>query len=278
MYIGDTYINLKNKSKNQRKELKELKRLYDEAVANGIKPTSIYGKYTRDDEKGRVTKAQLEKLKNTAYKTIYDSRTLRQQLDDAGLGKRSDAPLPKTSSLLKFHPELQIIGGGKLLDTDTGEIYEDMADYIRKTESDFRKQIEDALNKPSKDDSGYEWVKPSKDTEPEEPDDGFYSGSGDENDRAIVDNFLDSVKPYYRKSTEGTRMAQELYDAMVGFRDKFGDEKTAEMIESMPSQLSSKVQSSNSVDRYEAIEQCLDYLYAYFFDMDYFSDVEEWNE
>ena len=278
MYIGDQYFNLKNLSKNQRKELRELKRLYEEAVANGITPFSPTGRYSREDKKGRVTKSQLEKLATANYEDIYKARTLRESLEAKGIGKPSDTPLPKSKSLFKDHPELQIIGGGKLLDTDTGEIYEDMADYIRKTESDFRKQIEDALNKPSKDDSGYEWVKPSKDTEPEEPDDGFYSGGGDENDRAIVDNFLDSVKPYYRKSTEGTRMAQELYDAMVGFRDKFGDEKTAEMIESMPSQLSSKVQSSNSVDRYEAIEQCLDYLYAYFFDMDYFSDVEEWNE
>lgn len=272
MYIGDTYINLKNKSKNQRKELKELKRLYDEAVANGIKPTSIYGKYTRDDEKGRVTKAQLEKLKNITYKTIYDSRTLRQQLDDMGLGKRSNAPLPKSDSILKYHPELQKIAGGKIVDTDTGEIFDSIEDYVRKTKQDLKNGIEDALSDALKDERKYEPPTPTyeyvDDDTPEE----------NTGDTATVDNFLDSIKPYYRKPTNGTRMAQELYDAVSDFRDKFGDEKTAEMIESMPSELTGKVQSSNSVDRYEALEQCIDYLYGYFFSMDYFSDVEEWNE
>lgn len=277
MYIGDQYFNLKNLSKNQRKELRELKRLYEEAVANGITPFSPTGRYSREDKKGRVTKSQLEKLATANYEDIYKARTLRESLEAKGIGKPSDTPLPKSKSLFKDHPELQVIGGGQILDTDTGEIFKDKEDYLRK-----KRQEQDPASELLEGEKTYK--SPQEERRDKGIPDYDYDTDeveeyeGDTSDTITVDNFLDSIKPYYRKQTYGTQTAQELYDAISEFRDEFGDEKTAEMIESMPTNMVSKVQSSNSVDRYEGIEQCLDYLYSYFFNMDYYSGTEEWNE
>lgn len=271
MYIGDTYFNLKNLSKNQRKELRELKRLYDEAVASGMKPKSPFGKYQREDERGRVTKQQLDKLQKISYKAIYESMTLREQLQQKGLTNNDKYEKPKFVDPLRYHPEIQVIGGGQLMDIETGEIYEDWADYNRKTEQDFKNKIEDAMKKP----------KPQvPQTNDVEPPDIEYDTIDDNSDAVKVDNFVEAVSPAYvsKNSSKGTRDAADLASTIRQVEHEYGTKAAAQLIDSIPSDITGKIQNSNSKERYEADQAALEFAYDFLFSHTYDTDDEEWIE
>ena len=279
MYIGDTKFDLKNLSKNQRRELRELKRLYDEAVASGLKPKSPLGKYSREDSRGRVTKQQLEKLQKISYKSIYQELTMREQLEQKGLGKEHKHEMPKSQSIFKYHPELQIISGGQILDTNTGEIFKDMNDYLRKSEQDFKNKVEDALKNDKTTDK-------DRTTEAEPPrigdtdyETGEYLG-GDEDDAIKVDNFVDTVSPSYvnRSSSKSIKDAADLATTIRNIEHEYGTKAAAQMIDSIPSDIMGKIQSSNSKERYEADQQALEFAYEFLFSHTYDAQDEEWVE
>lgn len=273
MYIGGQYFDLKNKSKNQRRELRELKRLYEEAVAMGTTPSDVYGDYTRDDPRKRVTKQQLEKLSRSNYKDIYKSlRTIRDKLGDRGLTEERDYDLPKYHSPLADNPNFQIEAGGRVHDLENGVYYESLHDYELQQQVKEQKALEKQLNDIMfKERQGQNVTFPPP--QPETKEDTVSA------DVVTVDNFLATIKPsYVSRQTQGTTTANELYEAIRNMLGDYGYEDTAKMIRSIPNDLMYKIQNGNSSDRYNAIEQCLEYVYSYFFDTGYLATAEEWNE
>lgn len=273
MYIGNVKFDLKNLSKNQRKELRELKRLYEDAVAAGTTPPNLIGEYSREDSRGIVTKKQLDKLAKSSYKDIYKTlKSVRDKLNERGLGRKEDYELPHYESPLKDNPNLQIEAGGKVHDLEKGKYYNSLREY--QLEQQLKEQ--QAFEKAMRDIEYKESIGQNVKFPPDKPkvDEEIVSG-----DVVKVDNFLNAVKPTYTsKFTKGTQSASELYEALYRMTGEYGYEATAKLIDSLPNDLVTKIQSGNSADRYSAIGTCLEYVYTYLFDEGYMSTAEEWDE
>ena len=188
-----------------------------------------------------------------------------------GLTNNEKYEKPKFVDPLRYHPEIQVIGGGQLMDIETGEIYEDWADYNRKTEQDFKNKIEDAMKKP----------KPqTPQTTDVEPPDREYDTMDDDSYAVKVDNFVEAVSPAYvsKNSSKGTRDAADLASTIREVEHKYGTKAAAQLIESIPSDITGKIQNSNSKERYEADEAALEFAYEFLFSHTYDSKDEEWIE
>ena len=272
MYIGNVKFDLKNLSKNQRRELRELKRLYEEAVAAGTTPPNLIGDYKREDPRGRITKTQLEKLSKSHYKDIYKSlKSIRDKLDERGIGRTEEQELPHYKSPLKDNPNLQIEAGGRVHDLEKGRYYNSLREYELeqqlKEQQAFEKAMRDLEYKERAGQNAKFPPEPPKQQEKETL----------SSDVVTVENFLNAIKPTYSsKHTQGMQTATELYEAVLRMAGEYGYEDTAKMINSLPHDLTSKIQNGNSADRYTAIGNCLEYVYSYLFDEGYMSTAEEW--
>ena len=105
MKIGSYNVNLKNKSRNQRKYWKEIKRLYDELSNNGIELDVNQITENFQQIKGKITKELLNELSETGK----DRKSNLQRINNR---------LIKTKKYETIDPE-------------TGEILEDTESYYR---------------------------------------------------------------------------------------------------------------------------------------------------
>lgn len=105
MKIGSYNVNLKNKSRNQRKYWKEIKRLYDELSNNGIELDVNQITENFQQSKGKITKELLNELSETGK----DRKNNLQRINNR---------LIKTKKYETIDPE-------------TGEILQDTDSYYR---------------------------------------------------------------------------------------------------------------------------------------------------